>query len=32
MATYYVWSGATGTDDGTSWTDAYPDLDTVFTS
>lgn len=32
MATYYVWSGATGAANGTSWTDAYPDLDTVFTS
>lgn len=32
MATYYVWSGATGLADGTSWTDAYTDLDTVFTS
>lgn len=23
MATYYVWSGATGADNGSSWTDAY---------
>jgi hypothetical protein len=27
MATYYVWSGATGANNGTSWTDAY----TLFT-
>jgi hypothetical protein len=31
MATYYVWSGATGLADGSSWTDAYTSLDALFT-
>jgi uncharacterized protein YjbI with pentapeptide repeats len=31
MATYYVWSGATGLANGSSWTDAYTSLDALFT-
>lgn len=30
MATYYVWSGATGTADGLSWTNAVVSLDALF--
>jgi hypothetical protein len=31
MATYYVWSGATGAANGSSWTDAYTSLGNLFT-
>jgi hypothetical protein len=31
MATYYVWSGATGLANGSSWTDAYTSLGNLFT-
>lgn len=32
MATYYVWSGASGTNAGTSWTNAYTEFGSAVTS
>lgn len=32
MATLYVWSGAGGANDGTSWTDAWTDIQSAWTN
>lgn len=32
MATWYVWSGATGAGDGSSWTDAYTTITGLFST